>query len=90
MSKLFQSKAFGRILRLVLLIVEKILILRLLEGRRAACPYGSGLVPMDSWVEKSWQEIQDLWKQGGLALADGRILVCDGELGRRIKKIAYG
>lgn len=42
---------------------------------------GGRLVPMGSWAGKSWQEIHDLWKQGRLVLADGSILVCDGELG---------
>ena len=42
LSELFQSKAFCQILRLVLMLVEEILVLRLLKGRGAACPCGGG------------------------------------------------
>lgn len=43
LSELFQSKAFVRILRLVLMLVEEILILRLLKRRGEACPCIGGL-----------------------------------------------
>ena len=42
LSELFHSRDFCQILRLVLMLVEKILILRLLKGRGEGCPCGGG------------------------------------------------
>ena len=42
LSELFHSRAFCQILRLVLMLVEEVLILRLLKGRGEGCPCGGG------------------------------------------------
>lgn len=37
--------------------------------------------PMGTYADKSWKEISEEWKKNEVKLADGSILVCDGEPG---------
>ena len=67
LSELFQSKAFCQILCLVLMLGAEILILR--------------LVPMGSWAGREVLAGEPRFvetKQGTSFLADGGILVCEG------------